>query len=41
MIKACEDVAQAAGGIAGLLQLERVSYAESDVIAAIRSHLAK
>ncbi|HZN63957.1 MAG TPA: hypothetical protein VFB66_01565 [Tepidisphaeraceae bacterium] len=41
MIKACEDVAQAAGGIAGLLQLERVSYQESDVIAAIRRHLAK
>ena len=41
MIKACEDVAQAAGGIAGLLQLERVLYQESDVIAAIRRHLAK
>ena len=41
MIKACEDVAQAAGGIAQLLQQDRVSYAESAVIAAIRRHLAK
>jgi hypothetical protein len=41
MIKACEDVAQAAGGIAGLLQLEGISYAESSVIAAIRRHLAQ
>ena len=41
MIKACEDVAQAAGGIAQLLRLDGVSYAESDVIAAIRRHLAK
>ena len=40
MIKACEDVAQAAGGIAGLLQLEGVSHAEGSVIAAIRQHLA-
>jgi tellurite resistance protein len=45
MIKACEDVAQAEGGIAGgiaqLLQLDGVSYAESAVIAEIRRHLAK
>jgi hypothetical protein len=41
MIKACEDVAKAAGGIAGLLQLEGVSYAEGSVIAAIRRHLAE
>ena len=41
MIKACEDVAQAAGGITQLLQLDGVSYAESAVIAAIRRHLAK
>jgi hypothetical protein len=41
MIKACEDVAQAGGGIAQLLHLEGVSYAESTVIAAIRRHLAK
>jgi hypothetical protein len=41
MIKACEDVAKAAGGIAGLLQLEGVSYAEGSVIAEIRRHLAE
>jgi hypothetical protein len=41
MIKACEEVAQAAGGIAQLLHLDRISYAESAVIAAIRRHLAK
>jgi hypothetical protein len=41
MIEACEDVAQAAGGIAQLLRLDGVSYAESAVIAAIRRHLAK
>jgi hypothetical protein len=41
MIKACEDVAHSAGGITGLLQLEGISYDESDVIAAIRRHLAK
>jgi hypothetical protein len=40
MIKACEDVAQAAGGLAQLLRLDNVSYAESAVIAAIRRHLA-
>ena len=40
MIKACEDVAQAAGGIAGWLQLEDVSYVESSVIAEVRRHLA-
>ena len=39
MIKACEDVANAAGGIAELFWLDGVSYAESVVIAAIRSHL--
>ncbi len=41
MIKACDEVAQAAGGIAQLLHLDGVSYAESAVIAAIRRHLAK
>ena len=40
MIKACEEVAQAAGGIAQLLHLDGVSYAESAVIAEIRRHLA-
>ena len=39
IIKACEDVARAAGGIA-LLQLDGVSDAESAVIAAIRRHLS-
>ena len=41
IIKACEDVAQAAGGIAELLHLDGVSYSESAVLAAIRRHLAK
>ena len=41
MIKACEEVAQAAGGLSGLLQLEVVSQAEGAAITAIRSHLAK
>ena len=41
MIKSCEEVAQAQGGIAELLWLESVSYAESEVISAIRRHLAK
>ena len=40
MIKACEDVAQAAGGLAQLFHLDGVTHAESAVIAAIRSHLA-
>jgi putative NIF3 family GTP cyclohydrolase 1 type 2 len=39
MIKACEDVAQATGGIAQLFHLDSVSYSESAVIAAIRRHL--
>jgi hypothetical protein len=39
MIKACEDVAQAADGITQLLGLDSVSDAESVVIAAIRRHL--
>ena len=39
MIKACEDVAQAAGGIAQLLHFDGISYLESAVIAAIRHHL--
>ena len=39
MIKACEDVAQAAGWIDQLFQLDRFSYSESAVIAAIRRHL--
>lgn len=41
MIKACEDVAEAAGGISGLLQLEGISYGEAAVIAEIRRRLAK
>lgn len=40
MIKACEDVAQAAGGIEKLLQLDVASHAESAVIGAIRRYLA-
>jgi len=40
IIKACEDVAQATGGIAELLHLDGVSYAESTLIAEIRRHLA-
>ena len=39
MIKACADVAQAAGWIDQLFQLDGFSYAESAVIAAIRRHL--
>ena len=39
IIKACEDVAQAAGWIDQLLHLDRVSYSESAVIGAIRRHL--
>jgi hypothetical protein len=39
MIKACEDVAQAAGGLAQLLWMDGVSHAESAVITAIRRHL--
>ncbi len=39
MIKACEDVAHAADWIDQLFHLDRVSYSESAVIAAIRSHL--
>ena len=38
MIKACEDVAKAAGWLNQLLQ-DSVSYSESAVIAAIRRHL--
>src|SRR5215510_15420017 len=41
MIKACEDVAQAADGIVQMFHFDGVSYAESAVIAAIRRHLAK
>lgn len=41
MIKACEDVARAQGGLARLLQLKSVSPAESSVLAAIRRHLAQ
>jgi hypothetical protein len=41
IIKACEDVAQAAGFIDELLHLDHISDAESAVIAAIRRHLAK
>src|SRR6185369_2379834 len=39
MIKACADVAQAAGWIEQLFKLDRVSDSESAVIAAIRRHL--
>jgi putative NIF3 family GTP cyclohydrolase 1 type 2 len=39
MIKACEDVAQAAGWIDQLFHLDRFSSSESAVIAAIRRHL--
>lgn len=39
MTKACEEVAQAQGGIAQLLHLDGVSHAEKTVIAAIRRHL--
>ena len=39
MIKACEEVAQAADWIDQLFKLDRVSYSESAVIAAIRGHL--
>ena len=41
IIKACEEVAQAKGWLTEMLRLDGVSYAESAVIAAIRSHLAK
>jgi len=41
LIKACEDVAQAAGWIDQLFHMDRLSHSESAVIAAIRSHLAK
>lgn len=40
IIKACEDVAQAAGVIAELLHLDGISYAERALIAEIRRHLA-
>lgn len=40
IIKACEEVAQAAGGIAQFFHLDGVSYAESALIAEIRRHLA-
>jgi len=39
MIKACEEVAQAAGWIDQLFHLDHFSYSESAVIAAIRRHL--
>jgi tellurite resistance protein len=39
MIKACADVAQAAGWLDQLFQSDGVSYSESAVIAAIREHL--
>jgi hypothetical protein len=41
MIKACEEVAKAAGGLSGLLQLEGISRDERAVISAIRRHLAE
>ena len=40
IIKACEDVAQAKGWLTEMLRLDGVSYAESAVIAEIRSHLS-
>ena len=40
IIKACEDVAQATGGIAVLLHMDGVSRAESALITEIRRHLA-
>ena len=39
IIKACEDVARAAGWVTELLELDDISSVESDVIAAIRQHL--
>ena len=39
IIKACEEVARAAGVIAELLRLDNVSYAENALIAEIRRHL--
>ena len=39
MIKACADVAQAAGWIDQLFHMDRLSHSESAVIAAIRRHL--
>jgi hypothetical protein len=39
MIKACEEVAQAADWIDQLFKMDRVLYSESAVISAIRSHL--
>jgi hypothetical protein len=41
MIKACEDVAHAAGWITQLFRLDGISYQESAVIAEIRRHLAE
>ncbi|OAI56724.1 hypothetical protein AYO47_08725 [Planctomyces sp. SCGC AG-212-M04] len=41
MIKACEEVANAAGGLSRLLHLEGITREEGAVIAAIRSYLAK
>ena len=41
MIKACEDVARAEGGLIELLQMEWISDKEGAVIAAIRRHLEK
>jgi hypothetical protein len=41
MIKACEDVAQAAGSLVELFQLEHITAAEGGVIAAIRERLRK
>jgi hypothetical protein len=40
MIKACEDVAQAAGWIDRTAPVGRISHSESAVIAAIRRHLS-
>ena len=40
IIKECEHVAQAAGGISQLFHLDGVSYAERALIAEIRRHLA-
>jgi hypothetical protein len=40
IIRACEEVAHAAGGLAGLLQLEAITQDENAVISAVRDHLA-
>lgn len=41
MIKACEEVAHAGGGVVDLLQLRSIASQEHAVITAIRAHLTK